>query len=117
MAQVQADTKYVYNEKGRIKTQGIVIQKKLFTAQAANGSSGHLDFRGVKKGSCQILGTFVADIDIEGSNDNGVTFAKIGSTLNAPIIVDIPTYCDFIRLTMTNFVSGTTDGHVSGVTD
>lgn len=117
MAEVIADSKTHYNRKGFIKVQGIVINKKLLNAVAATGASGHLDFKGVKKASLQLLGTFVGTIQIEGSNDAAVTFGQIGTDITTPGLIDIPTYCDFIRLNVSAFTSGTITGIVSGITD
>jgi len=117
MAKVDPDVKFVYRPKGERKVQGLSIRKKLLNAVVATGASGHLDTRGMKKGSVQVSGTFVANIDIEGSNDGATLFEKMGTTITAPGMYDVPIYAENLRLNVTGHTSGTIDADAAALID
>lgn len=62
----------------------------------------------------QISGTFVADLQIEVSLDNGSNYSPAGSTINAPGVHSVPFTCTHVRIRTTAFTSGTPAARFGG---
>lgn len=54
----------------------------------------------------QILGTFVADMAIQASLDDGATYGAVVASVTAPGLHSIPYACTHLRIFMTDYTSG-----------
>lgn len=73
-----------------------------------------INLDGLRDAAVQVTGTFVAEIQIEGTI-NGTDFFNLGTSFTGPGVLELPNYVTRMRANTKSYTSGTPTGTVGGL--